>query len=44
MEKKNHPVISSINSWLFNALSGYMDLLFGVHKNRLFKDHPDLVV
>lgn len=33
-----------LNAWIFKALGGYMDRLFGKAKRKLFKDHPSTVV
>ncbi|WP_420580743.1 class I SAM-dependent methyltransferase [Reichenbachiella sp.] len=33
-----------LNAWIFKALSGYMDRIFGKTKSKLFKDHPSTIV
>ncbi|WP_420320926.1 class I SAM-dependent methyltransferase [Flagellimonas sp.] len=44
VEFKNNAILGPINSWMFKALSGYMDYLFGKSKRMLFKNHPKTVV
>jgi ubiquinone/menaquinone biosynthesis C-methylase UbiE len=41
---KNNAILGPINAWVFKALNGYMDYLFGNSKRALFKAHPKTVV
>ena len=41
---KTNAVRGPINAWIFKALAGYMDRLFGSTKRKLFKDHPGTIV
>ncbi len=41
---QNNAVLGPSNAWIFNFLSGYMDVLFGDSKKKLFQNHPDTVV
>ncbi len=41
---KNNAVRGPINSWFFYIISGYMNILWGKSKRRLFQNHPDTVV
>ncbi|MBO0324112.1 class I SAM-dependent methyltransferase [Muricauda sp. CAU 1633] len=41
---ENNAVRGPINAWVFRALNGYMDYLFGKSKRELFKNHPNTVV
>ncbi len=40
----NNAIRGPINAFIFNALSGYMNRMFGASKRRLFKNHPETVV
>lgn len=43
-EFENNKIRGPINSWFFYLISGYMDVLWGKSKRKLFKNHPDTVV
>ncbi|MGI9550746.1 MAG: class I SAM-dependent methyltransferase [Aurantibacter sp.] len=43
-EFKNNSVLGPINSWFFYIISGYMNLLWGKSKKKLFENHPKTVV
>jgi len=41
---KNNRILGPINAWFFYTISGYMNMLWGKSKKRLFQDHPETVV
>lgn len=43
-EFKNNSVLGPINSWFFYTISGYMNVLWGKSKKKLFQNHPETVV
>lgn len=43
-EFKNNSILGPINSWFFYIISGYMNILWGKSKKKLFQNHPDTVV
>ncbi|TGV04684.1 class I SAM-dependent methyltransferase [Flavivirga rizhaonensis] len=46
MENKfqNNAIRGPINAFFFKMISGYMDILFGNSKRKLFKNHPETVI
>ncbi len=41
---QNNAIRGPINAFIFKILSGYMDMLFGNSKRKLFNNHPKTVV
>jgi len=43
-EFENNSIRGPINSWFFDTISGYMNVLWGKSKKKLFQGHPETVV